>query len=639
MQLAGIAIYSPKGQRRVLPFELNSLNVLTGKSATGKSAVLDIVEFCLGRSTIALPVGRITRSSAWFAALVQFGNSDRLMLARPNPEGKSTTAAMMMAGSEYLNFPEYSELHENADADAIRREVTTRLGIEEFRIDPGASLRYPYDVSVAQALLLCLQKQSEIANQGLLFHRQAESGIAQALKDTLPYFIGASGPRQVALARNLLDAQRALRRSERDLAMAQRDAESSDSALFSLANLAVAEGLMSASSLELPTSQLLAALTEAASAPTDTLAEGEPRSDDRQRLLDERTQLRQELQETESRLAALRQIDQEEARLANELTAQRGRLASLNLLPAVDGDSTACPLCSSRLESPDTTPDEIRSLLEGVERELARSQGVRPRHQRGLEGLQETTDRIRDRLRENTSALNLLAETDRQLAQAQERNVRAAYVKGRIAQGLEERPERGADPSVLQRDVERRRNRVAEIEGLVAGEDPEEELQSRLNQIARDMTDLAQRLLLEHSDENVWLDVKNLTVVADTPDGARPLTRIGSAENHVGYHLVAHLALHLWFLRHNRPVPRMLMLDQPTQAFFPQEIADASEFEDADWEAVRRQFLLLRDFVSSTGGGIQVIVSDHANLADSWFQEAVVENWREGRALIPADWD
>ncbi|WP_157890481.1 DUF3732 domain-containing protein [Mycolicibacterium goodii] len=37
-------------------------------------------------------------------------------------------------------------------------------------------------------------------------------------------------------------------------------------------------------------------------------------------------------------------------------------------------------------------------------------------------------------------------------------------------------------------------------------------------------------------------------------------------------------------------------------------------------------------------GEQQVIVCDHANSADHWFQDAVIDNWRNGVALIPADW-
>jgi hypothetical protein len=80
------------------------------------------------------------------------------------------------------------------------------------------------------------------------------------------------------------------------------------------------------------------------------------------------------------------------------------------------------------------------------------------------------------------------------------------------------------------------------------------------------------------------------------------------------------------------------MLDQPTQAFFPEEVHDAVTVVDADWEAVRAYFALISQAVEQNGGALQVIVCDHVNLRDDWFQQGVVENWRGGVALIPTDW-
>jgi hypothetical protein len=61
--------------------------------------------------------------------------------------------------------------------------------------------------------------------------------------------------------------------------------------------------------------------------------------------------------------------------------------------------------------------------------------------------------------------------------------------------------------------------------------------------------------------------------VTDTSDGPLPLQRIGSAANWIGYHLATHLALHQFFVENDRPVPRFLMIDQPTQAFYPSDTA------------------------------------------------------------------
>ena len=65
---------------------------------------------------------------------------------------------------------------------------------------------------------------------------------------------------------------------------------------------------------------------------------------------------------------------------------------------------------------------------------------------------------------------------------------------------------------------------------------------------------------LEHVGSQLRLDIRNLTVVADTLDGPVPLYRMGSGENWVGYHVLAHLALHKWFRQKKRPVPGFLIL-------------------------------------------------------------------------------
>lgn len=92
--------------------------------------------------------------------------------------------------------------------------------------------------------------------------------------------------------------------------------------------------------------------------------------------------------------------------------------------------------------------------------------------------------------------------------------------------------------------------------------------------------------------------------------------------------------------------PRFLLIDQPTQVYFPSEAvyADAGGSiekteKDADLEAVRRLFELLKRFGEIDAPGFQIIVTEHANLRDDWFQGALVEPpWNKPPALVPDDW-
>lgn len=60
---------------------------------------------------------------------------------------------------------------------------------------------------------------------------------------------------------------------------------------------------------------------------------------------------------------------------------------------------------------------------------------------------------------------------------------------------------------------------------------------------------------------------------------------------------------------------------------------------DADLAAVRRLFELLLAFTEKEAPRFQIIVTEHANLRDHWFQDALVEQpWTKPPALVPENW-
>jgi hypothetical protein len=100
---------------------------------------------------------------------------------------------------------------------------------------------------------------------------------------------------------------------------------------------------------------------------------------------------------------------------------------------------------------------------------------------------------------------------------------------------------------------------------------------------------------------------------------------------------------------HN-PVPRFLVIDQPSQVYFPEawpsmEQAPPGQSKidrSADIDGVRRIFGALSHFFDAMAGQFQVIVTEHAG-AITWNgipHVHLVGNWRLGHEefLIPAAW-
>jgi len=188
--------------------------------------------------------------------------------------------------------------------------------------------------------------------------------------------------------------------------------------------------------------------------------------------------------------------------------------------------------------------------------------------------------------------------------------------------------------------ISRVRAELDELDQALDQEALEKRLITALNLVGRDLTAWATELKLEHGDRNVRLDRRHLTIVADTLTGPLPLSQIGSGENWVGYHVATHLALHKLFRARNRPVPAFLMLDQPSQAHYPRDrdVGEIAGVDDKDQVAVARLYRLLWDYCDNLVPNMQIIVTDHVDLMQDWFQSSVRERWRDGIKLVLVPW-
>lgn len=646
MQVLEVVLYNAAGQLRRVKFQPGALNVVTGVSATGKSALLHIVEFCLGRDSFTVPAGVISKTVEWYAVLLQLPGT-RAFVARPRPrEGKaSTSRAMLELGAELQALP-MNALTENTDTGALREQLGRLLGIGEYRYEPPlGSLRHPYEAGLGQASLLCFQGQGETANPGVLFHRQDEDGITQALRDTLPYFLGAVAADYAVRRLQLTNSRRDLRRAEDDLADAQRHSDSVDAQVQALIEEAYSSGLVDTRETQ-SRDEAIRLLREAVDRPPRLTLSDEDQAARRRELEAERLPLRQELREVADQRALLFEQAGSEQGYENAVEGQLTRLRAVELIPArrsgADApDDAVCPLCGNELDEPDPTVDQLGDALTQLRRQLDGVRATRPRREAVLRELEKRAESARQRLRALEEALGELAAGDKPAVNASSQVEEQAFRRGRIDAILSRLRLTGATINQRELAVTQARRLVDELESLLAASTEREELAWRLSLIGAEMTSRASDLRLEHSSKAIRLDLNKLTVVADTDDGPVPLARFGSAENWVGYHLVAHLALHRYFVLQNRPVPHFLMLDQPTQAYYPSDREqETGEFEaETDRDAVRRLFMLMRNVVVELAPHFQVIVCDHANLDEEWFQDAVgLNNFRGGIKLIPESW-
>lgn len=639
-QIRDIVIYGPNGEQRALPLRLGSVNIITGYSETGKSALIDIIDYALGASECTVPDGPIRDAVRWYGLRLVLRGGEQVFLARrAPPPGRSTSSDMHLDIGRDLSIPTATELRGNSTPQAVVRLLGARSGMTENLFEPpDGSQRPPLEATIRHGLLYCFQRQEELLQRRYLFHRQGDPQMPQTIKDTLPYLLGVVQEGAVGMRQELRRLRSEFRDQERRLT--ENEAVRGGGAARALVGEAMAIGLIPSDPAPQTWNAALATLRQIAATVVVSAVDGSESQQQLDQLLRQQMAIREERRRIQEELADTRTMLEEEERYAREAREQSARLQSIGVFPPGDEGPTTCPLCESHLPAAVPRVAAVRNAVEGVNRQLESVSRETPHLQHAITALEARLAETSGRARENRDAVFALEAESERIAHLRDQTARQSHVLGRISYFIETAVG-PTDTSELRRAIATLKARIAELEERLSDEATAARLDSVLSVLSTRLTPAAKRLGLEHSGNPVRLDLRKPTIVVDGPAGVPiPLDRIGSGANSVGYHLVTHLALHGWFVEHDRPVPRFLVLDQPSEAFFPDDDADAEaeNWKESDRVRVRNMFRYLIDAVNAMDGQFQLIISEHADLRDPWYQDVVVHRWKRGEALVPSHW-
>lgn len=643
MQIKLIALYNKNGEIRKIPFKIGKVNIITGKSSTGKSTLLDIVEYCLGQSEFRIPDGPIRESVEWYTVLYQTTDKQIFIGKKPpDNNGASRSNIFLKVGID-LTLPALDELIENSNDTALVDFLNSIVGISpNLNIPFEEHSRLPLEATIKHTRHYLFQKQGTVANQDILFHRQGEPFIPMAIKDTLPYFLGAVQEDRLKLIQELRNAKRNLALLQKRLEEAQNIASSELNVATSLLKEAQQVGIVEAISTPHEAEEIISILRAAVGVTLDTGSQ--VNTEIINKLRDEQEKVEEEIINKTHQIAAAESFAKEADGFSREATEQSLRLESISLFRERVNDHEHCPMCSSVLEHPTPSVAKLNDALSRLSSTLTGVSRERPKLREYIQMLYEEKDKYRAELGRIQSEISAVYEEYEAARRSRDRNARIARVTGRISLYLES-VDIVDDLSPLQNEVKKAKDLVEYYEQELDPQEVQDRLLSILNYIGSLMTDWAVKLDLEHKGFPYRLDINKLTVIVDRKGKPVHMSRtMGGGSNWLGCHIIALAALHKYFVNENRPVPNFLILDQPTQVYFPPEKyavmeGKADEVSDEDSIAVARLFDFLFDLCEELYPNFQIIVTDHANLRNPRFQEAVIEEpWRGDRALIPYSW-
>lgn len=636
MQIRELVLYGYNGKVRHLPFALGKVNIITGRSKSGKSAIGDIIDYCMGGDSCNIADGIVRDNVAWYGLLLQFDN-ERIFVARKNPDkGQQTTSTSYIEIGEEIEVPESCDFISNTNSSGIEKTLTQRIGISEnLNTPPEGQSRLPLAANIRHALYYCFQGQDEIAAKNFLFHRQSDDFVTQAIKDTIPYFLGAINEEALALENERAVLKRRLTIERRRLEENRHLMGGGFERAVKLIGEARQVGLIdSLTQVDYQNHQEVFSLLQ------DTL-NWSPQMVSFGSGMDRLTFLQSKLQEARNEydeigvsLDNARKFVGEASGYSSEAQHQKVRLESIGLFEHIDFDPGKCPLCSGTLENPLPSVEMIRTSIVNLDKSIANVTREQPKLRAFISTLEQERQKKQEEIRALEAEIDGIYQQEDERARLRDINARKGKVIGRISlwvESVQNDTESEQQEQVI-REIEKR---VQEIDSILDTDSVDERKQSALSRIQEDMTKWAKELQLEHCDNPYRLDLNKVTVIVDKPERPVPLKQLGSGSNWVGVHLIAYFALQHYFIGAKRPVPRFMFLDQPSQVYFP------SEFDEkkTDWNEVNKIYQFVIDRTTELQGQLQVIIVDHADLKKDSFREFIRENWwPDDKNLVPIDW-
>lgn len=636
MQIRELVLYGYNGEVRHLPFALGQVNIITGRSKSGKSVVGDIIDYCLGGDSCNIADGVVRDNVAWYGLLLQFEH-ERVFVARKNPDkGQQTTGVCYIDIGEKIEAPDNCDFSSNTNVSGIEELLTRRIGISEnLNTPPEGQSRLPLAANIRHALYYCFQGQDEIAAKNFLFHHQSDDFITQAIKDTIPYFLGAISEEALALENERSILKRKLTLEKRKLEENQFLMGGGSERAISLIGEARQAGLIDASTqIDYQNYREMYSVLQTAMNWSPSMI-GSNSGMDRLTFLQSKLQeIRDEFDEIGISLDNARKFVGETAGYSGEAQHQKMRLESIGLFEQLNFNPGKCPLCSGMLEQPLPSVEMIKASIVNLDKSIASVTREQPKLRAFISDLEREREKKQEEIKALEAEIDGLYQQESERARLRDINARRGKVVGRISLWVES-VENDTESEKQEQIVKRIEDRIKEIDDILDRDSVEERKQSALSRIQEDMTKWAKALQLEHSDNPYRLDLNKVTVVVDKPERPVPLKQLGSGSNWVGVHLIAYFALQRFFVNANRPVPRFLFLDQPSQVYFPSELDE----KQIDWNEVNKMYQFIIDRTNELNGKLQVIVVDHADLKEDSFRQFICENWWPiDKNLVPSDW-
>lgn len=637
---------------KTVDFCCDKINVITGASKTGKSAIIPIIDYCLGSGNCQIPVNTIRDACSWFGVMIKLENR-RMLLARKEPELQKSTDEMMLMEEEEIIIPKVPV--KNTSRKNVCRHLDEIARISFLEMDQNVISGFTARPSFRDMMAFCYQTQNIVANANTLFYKADTMEHRTKLINIFPYILGAVTAEILAKSQELNDLLRKLKRKERELEKLQEVADGWRIEISGWINAAKEYGLItvkhSTESLSFDGQMaLLKEISQKSSADTSVLKENiEDAAKEIVELRKQENKLSLELSKYKSRYLEMTQFVESIDEYRKTLAIQIDRLSVSKWLSELTSKNEICPFCGSKHNVTEQM-NQLLSSLEGLEQESEEIAEIPVAFEREYSLVQgkisELTEKITSIQKRIKIQNNKKDETYNQKYTLES----VSRFLGKVQYAEETYRAIGYDGE-LQEQIKGLKDRIVVLQSEINEAAVQKRFKAALKNIELKIMKLLPLLDTENPEDNVEIAYKDLTITVMGKSGRKDyLWEIGSGSNWLSYHISVSLAFQMFFAEQAySSIPQFIVYDQPSQVYFPSKLAQKEEekeedpvLADEDVLAVRKIFETMAYALKEIHSHMQIIVLEHAAESAWGGVENVnlVEEWRQGdnNKLIPKEW-
>lgn len=606
-----ISLWSHEGERRDIEFARNRVNVVTGDSQTGKTALLGIIDYCFLASEHNLPHSVINENVAWYGLKVYI-NDKQFVIARRSPHESRVSDEYYLSSVGAL--PDIPKA--NAAEEDIRNIIEAEFGIDERTVVGygGRALRAGSKVSFRFFFLFNTISEDIIINTKTFFDRQSDERYREALPRIFDLALGIDDIENIAAREKMEQLRKELAREERRSSTIDARRGTFDREARVIAAQAAEFGLLDKAPQEITPEQLRDAITEASSPAVP-------------KEFDQYSQVSAKLFAVNRRLRKLQQF-------THEYKAYKETLSK--------ADDSLRPLAVILERSPELVKSEIfDDLISGLKADLLRvKEALAPKNpvDGQITSMVKHLEKERQTLKEQLEALPVKPKSFESL---RDMYLFLGEARGKLATYI------AAEPRESLAVVSTAGNLQSQIDALVVRDvdDEREAVIHLINEVAVALVREVRASLENYADWQAVFNYRQKRLQLRKPKSTL-IENVGSSSNHMFLHIIQFLALHeVAINRKSAFVPSFLVLDQPSRPYYGDEDNKRQKGDEHSDEAkISAAFRLLDNFVkrmnSEYKSEFQMIVFEHVPklLFKDMPHIHLVEEFRGGNALIPRKW-